>query len=43
MKHKRTAVIRLRQQREIDDAVLRRVQAQLDVEEVRLAGVLEDD
>jgi CPA1 family monovalent cation:H+ antiporter len=40
---KRTAVLRLRQQREIDDTVLRRVQAQLDVEEVRLAGVLEDD
>jgi CPA1 family monovalent cation:H+ antiporter len=40
---KRTAVYRLRQARQIDDDVLRRVQAQLDVEEVRLAGVLEDD
>jgi CPA1 family monovalent cation:H+ antiporter len=40
---KRTAVYRLRQARQIDDSVLRRVQAQLDVEEVRLAGVLEDD
>jgi Arc/MetJ family transcription regulator len=34
---KRSALVRLRQQRRIDDLVLQRVQAQLDVEEVRLA------
>jgi monovalent cation/hydrogen antiporter len=34
---KRMAVVRLRDDREIDDIVLRRVQAQLDAEEVRLA------
>src|SRR6185437_14485460 len=39
---KRTAVVRLRDDREIDDIVLRRVQAQLDAEEVRLAGPTPD-
>ncbi|MEU9786768.1 cation:proton antiporter [Streptomyces phaeochromogenes] len=37
LEHKRSAVIGLRDSRRIDDAVLQRVQAQLDVEEVRLA------
>jgi CPA1 family monovalent cation:H+ antiporter len=40
---KRDAVIRLRDQRRIDDTVLRRLQARLDREEVRLAGIAEDD
>lgn len=40
---KRAAVVRLRDARQIDDIVLRRVQARLDAEEVRLAGVVEDD
>ncbi|WBB70023.1 Na+/H+ antiporter [Micromonospora sp. WMMD812] len=35
--HKRAAVVRLRDERRIDDAVLREVQARLDIEEVRLA------
>lgn len=35
--HKRETVVRLRDERVIDDAVLRRIQAQLDAEEVRLA------
>jgi monovalent cation/hydrogen antiporter len=34
--HKRAAVVRLRDERRIDDAVLRQVQAQLDIEEMRL-------
>lgn len=34
--HKRAAVVRLRDERAIDDIVLREVQAQLDAEEVRL-------
>lgn len=34
--HKRAAVVRLRDERTIDDIVLREVQAQLDAEEVRL-------
>ncbi|MFD9650919.1 Na+/H+ antiporter [Streptomyces mirabilis] len=37
LEHKRSAVIGLRDARRVDDAVLQRVQAQLDVEEVRLA------
>ncbi|MEU3616463.1 cation:proton antiporter [Streptomyces sp. NPDC006872] len=37
LEHKRSAVIGLRDARRIDDAVLQQVQAQLDVEEVRLA------
>ena len=36
--HKRATVVRLRDEREIDDTVLRRLQAALDNEEVRLAG-----
>lgn len=35
--HKRATVVRLRDQRQIDDTVLRRIQADLDKEEVRLA------
>ena len=41
---KRNAVIKLRDQRRIDDIVLRRIQGRLDREEVRLAdSALEDD
>jgi monovalent cation/hydrogen antiporter len=41
---KRNAVIKLRDQRRIDDIVLRRIQDRLDREEVRLAdSALEDD
>ncbi|MEU4488544.1 Na+/H+ antiporter [Streptomyces purpurascens] len=36
--HKRATVVRLRDERQIDDTVLRRLQATLDNEEVRLAG-----
>ncbi|MDG4797872.1 Na+/H+ antiporter [Micromonospora sp. WMMD1082] len=36
--HKRREVTRMRDAREIDDAVLREVQARLDVEEIRLLG-----
>ncbi|WP_405504367.1 Na+/H+ antiporter [Streptomyces purpurascens] len=36
--HKRATVVRLRDERQIDDTVLRRLQAALDNEEVRLAG-----
>ncbi|RHA43108.1 Na+/H+ antiporter [Cellulomonas rhizosphaerae] len=35
--HKRAAVVRLRDERRIDDIVLRQVQARLDIEELRLA------
>ena len=35
--HKRATVVRLRDERRIDDTVLRRVQARLDIEEVRLS------
>jgi len=35
--HKRATVIRLRDQRRIDDTVLRQVQTRLDIEEVRLS------
>lgn len=35
--HKRATVIRLRDERRIDDAVLRQVQARLDIEELRLS------
>jgi CPA1 family monovalent cation:H+ antiporter len=35
--HKRTTLIRLRDQRRIDDTVLREVQRRLDIEEVRLS------
>jgi hypothetical protein len=40
---KREAVQALRHEHLIDDLVLLRVQAQLDAEEVRLAGVVEED
>jgi len=40
---KREAVVRLRDEHAIDDVVMRRVMAQLDVEEVRLLGVEADD
>jgi monovalent cation/hydrogen antiporter len=40
---KRAAVVRLRDAREIDDIVLRRLQSQLDAEEVRLLGPVADD
>jgi len=35
--HKRATVIRLRDQRRIDDTVLRQVQRRLDIEELRLS------
>jgi CPA1 family monovalent cation:H+ antiporter len=42
--HKRAAVVRLRDERTIDDIVLREIQAQLDAEEVRLSrGALTPD
>ncbi|MFF2377951.1 Na+/H+ antiporter [Streptomyces xiamenensis] len=36
--HKRATVLRLRDERRIDDTVLRQIQAHLDIEEVRLTG-----
>lgn len=41
--HKRAAVVGLRDAGRIDDIVLRRVQARLDIEEVRLAAPAADD
>ncbi|RBY85216.1 Na+/H+ antiporter [Blastococcus sp. TF02A-26] len=38
LQHKRQAIIALRDGRQIDDIVLREIQAQLDIEEVRLLG-----
>ena len=38
LQHKRSAVIALRDTRQIDDIVLREIQAQMDIEEVRLLG-----
>ena len=38
LEHKREAVIALRDGRQIDDIVLREIQAQMDIEEVRLLG-----
>ncbi len=35
---KRATVVRLRDERRIDDTVLRQVQARLDIEDVRLSG-----
>jgi monovalent cation/hydrogen antiporter len=35
--HKRATVLRLRDERRIDDTVLRQVQTRLDIEEVRLS------
>ncbi|WP_216819864.1 Na+/H+ antiporter [Frondihabitans sp. 762G35] len=40
---KRETVVKLRDERRIDDTVLRRYQARLDVEELRLAEVEDDD
>lgn len=40
---KREAIVGLRDERHIDDVVLRRLQGRLDVEELRLAEVEEDD
>nr|BFF25351.1 hypothetical protein GCM10025732_33160 [Glycomyces mayteni] len=40
---KRTTMIRLRNERRIDDAVLRRMQASLDIEEVRLIAAPDDE
>lgn len=36
--HQRATVVRLRDERRIDDTALRRLQATLDAEEVRLSG-----
>jgi monovalent cation/hydrogen antiporter len=36
--HKRAAIVALRDERRIDDSVLRQVQAALDIEEIRLTG-----
>jgi CPA1 family monovalent cation:H+ antiporter len=36
--HKRATVVRLRDERRIDDTVLRQIQARLDIEEIRLSG-----
>jgi CPA1 family monovalent cation:H+ antiporter len=38
--HKRATVVRLRDERRIDDTVLRQIQARLDIEEIRLSGGL---
>ncbi|WP_231934656.1 Na+/H+ antiporter [Micromonospora viridifaciens] len=38
LEHKRREITRLRNTRQIDDAVLRQVQADLDIEEIRLLG-----
>ncbi|MEU9263107.1 hypothetical protein AB0D73_33825 [Streptomyces sp. NPDC048215] len=43
LEHKRSAVIALRDEHRIDDAVLLRLQEQLDAEEVRLAQVSQDE
>lgn len=40
---KRAAVVRLRDERRIDDIVLRRVQARLDAEEVRLSAPVDEE
>jgi len=41
---KRATVVRLRDERRIDDAVLRQIQARLDIEEVRISrGELVED
>jgi hypothetical protein len=41
--HKRHTIVRLRDEHVIDDTVLRRIQSQLDLEEVRLTGRPEVD
>jgi CPA1 family monovalent cation:H+ antiporter len=38
LRHKRATVVRLRDERRIDDVVLRQLQSKLDIDEVRLAG-----
>jgi hypothetical protein len=38
LRHKRATIVRLRDERRIDDVVLRQLQSKLDIEEVRLAG-----
>ncbi|SEP13063.1 monovalent cation:H+ antiporter, CPA1 family [Trujillonella endophytica] len=43
LQDKRRAVSRLRREHRIDDLVLVRIQSQLDAEEVRLSGVVEED
>lgn len=43
LEHKRATVVRLRDQRRIDDTVLRQVERTLDLEEVRLARRVDDD
>ena len=43
LEHKRATVVRLRDQRRIDDTVLRQVERTLDLEEVRLARREDDD
>jgi NhaP-type Na+/H+ or K+/H+ antiporter len=43
LEHKRATVVRLRDQRRIDDTVLRQVERTLDLEEVRLARREEED
>lgn len=43
LEHKRATVVRLRDQRRIDDTVLRQVERRLDLEEVRLARGEDDD
>lgn len=43
LEHKRSAVIALCDARRIDDAILQLVQAQLDVEEVRLAPAVDPE
>ncbi|MFC4149816.1 Na+/H+ antiporter [Micromonospora mangrovi] len=43
LEHKRREVARLRDRNEIDDAVLREVQAALDIEEIRLLGPTIED
>ncbi|MFZ7086827.1 Na+/H+ antiporter [Curtobacterium sp. RRHDQ10] len=40
---KRRAVLDLRKRRAIDDEVVRRIQTRFDVEEIRLAAIVEDD
>ncbi|GAA2693857.1 MULTISPECIES: Na+/H+ antiporter [Actinosynnema] len=43
LEHKRAAVVRLRDERLVDDLVLLRMQTRLDVEEVRLSAALEEE
>ncbi|GIJ20735.1 Na+/H+ antiporter [Micromonospora lutea] len=43
LEHKRREITRMRDRREIDDAVLRELQARLDVEEIRLLGPMSSE